>query len=57
MSNHFCRKYPLDKGMGFLFLMDCLGAVLYSANIVGAIFGLSESQEQYYFETKYAESY
>ena len=38
-SLKFCHKFDLEKGVRFLFIMDCIGLFLYIANIIGVVNG------------------
>lgn len=57
MKRFFCRKYPLDKGVTFLMVMDLIGMVLYAGNIAGVMLALSKSTEQLYLEVAAKENY
>lgn len=38
-SKKFCCRFDLEKGVRFLFIMDCIGLFLYIANIIGVVNG------------------
>ena len=51
MSKRFCNAMDLERGISFLLLMDILGLLLYSSNILGIILGFEGGSVSYYYAT------